>query len=91
MSNGGPAYPGHWVDFQTGTGDQVVLEQWEGMSLRDYFAAHASEDDIAEYRPQTMSACEEFEYEHGFWPSREWAKYQYATAMLRARGGGRDD
>lgn len=39
--NGGPAFPGQWYDFQPYTGDQVVREQWEGMTLRDYFAAKA--------------------------------------------------
>jgi hypothetical protein len=39
ISDGGPAFPGQWYDFQPLTGDQVVREQWSGMSMRDYFAA----------------------------------------------------
>jgi hypothetical protein len=44
MSNtntGGPAFPTH-------------LNLTQGMTLRDYFAAKASEADVAEYMPQTM-------------------------------------
>ena len=36
--DGGQAFPGQWMDFQPGTGEQVVREQWSGMSLRDWFA-----------------------------------------------------
>ena len=36
--DGGSAFPGQWMDFQPGTGEQVVREQWAGMSLRDWFA-----------------------------------------------------
>lgn len=41
IETGGPAFPGQWYDFQPCTGDQVVREQWSGMTLRDYFAAKA--------------------------------------------------
>lgn len=40
ISNGGPAFPGQWYDFQPCTGEQVVREQWGGMSLRTYAAIH---------------------------------------------------
>lgn len=36
-----PAFPGTWMDFQPGTGEQVVRDQWAGMDLRDFFAAQA--------------------------------------------------
>jgi hypothetical protein len=36
-----PAFPGQWLDFQPITGEQVVREQWSGLSMRDYFAANA--------------------------------------------------
>ena len=39
INDGGPAFPGQWYDFQPLTGEQVVREQWGGMTLRDYFAA----------------------------------------------------
>ena len=41
-NDGGPAFPLHWMDFQPATGDQVVREQFPGMSLRDWFAGQES-------------------------------------------------
>jgi len=58
--------------------------EYEGMDLRDYFAAIASEQDIDKYQWNTTvgygivsktEAC-----------SREEAKYKYADAMMEARG-----
>jgi hypothetical protein len=40
-NDGGPAYPCDWKDFQPLTGEQVVREQFPGMSLRDWFAGMA--------------------------------------------------
>lgn len=40
INDGGPAFPGQWYDFQPLTGEQVVREQWGGMSLRQYAAIH---------------------------------------------------
>jgi hypothetical protein len=50
------------------------------MTLRDWFATHATEDDIAEYMPATMG-------EARLHPNRtrQWARYQHADAMLAAR------
>lgn len=39
--DGGPAFPMDWMDFQPHTGEQVVRQQFPGMTLRDYFAAKA--------------------------------------------------
>lgn len=41
INDGGPAYPCNWMDFQPTTGEQVVREQFPGMSLRDWFAGQA--------------------------------------------------
>ena len=41
IDDGGPIHPGQWYDFQPTTGIQVVREQWQGMSLRDWFAGQA--------------------------------------------------
>ncbi len=41
IEDGGPAFPFDWKDFQPTMGEQVVREQFQGMSLRDYFAAKA--------------------------------------------------
>ena len=48
INDGGPAFPGQWYDFQPLTGEQVVREEWGGMSMRDYFAAKAMAALIAE-------------------------------------------
>ena len=45
VDNGGPAFPSH------GMMGEVVQE---GMTLRDYFAAHASEADIKCFIPSTI-------------------------------------
>ncbi|MEO0002457.1 MAG: hypothetical protein RLZZ22_149 [Pseudomonadota bacterium] len=75
INNGGPAFP-------TESAHQSSSSTWhhEGMTLRDYFAAKASEEDIAEYMPATMG-------EARLHPNRtrQWARYQHADAMLRAR------
>lgn len=41
MNPNEPAYPGQWVDFQPHTGNQVVREQWPGLSKRELLAAMA--------------------------------------------------
>ena len=80
ISDGGPAFPGQWYDFQPCTGDQVVREQWSGMTLRDYFAAKAMQgyfaSPVASHRVDADDV----------------AKYCYAMAdaMLRARGASND-
>lgn len=60
----------------SGSGSEVVTVYHAGMTLRDYFAARAGEEDISYYR----------EFKYGL-PSctREQAKYRYADAMLAAR------
>jgi hypothetical protein len=80
---GGPAFPatnhhGHKL---------------EGMTLRDYFAAKASEDDIRANIEGPMQECI-VEGSNGrkhithrtVKHTREQAKYRYADAMLKARG-----
>jgi len=78
MSNketGGPAFPTHAKFNEHG----FLLEpSYSGMALRDYFAAHATEQDISAHWAQ----------EYFF--TREEAKYRYADEMLKARGVERD-
>ena len=66
-NDGGPAFPG---------------ETWggKGMSLRDYFAARASESDIANhaYKLYHSGGCIKD-------PTREQCRYAYADAMLAER------
>ena len=65
--DGGAAFPNIQNDIDCGGA---------GMSLRDYFAAHATEGDIAEYLSGFSKTVR----------PREAAKYRYADAMLKARG-----
>ena len=85
-NTGGPAFP-----------TTKPLEHWgdpnQGMTLRDYFAAKASEDDIAEH--SSKGFIEEYVFDLGngrkelrnreAYRTREEAKYRYADAMLKAR------
>ena len=81
-NDGGPAFPvstGHHPDT-------MMKDPRIGMTLRDYFAAHASEQDIAEFLPQTIPEARQFRCHHGYSPTRQWARYQHADWMLAERG-----
>ncbi len=69
-NKGGPAFPGE---------DQN--NYYWGMSLRDWFATHATEADILEHRQSAWS--DEMTFEYRF--SREEARYRFADAMLAER------
>lgn len=65
----------------------------KGMTLRDYFAAEASEEDIKHFRPKGFNEEYVIDLGHGrkeiairpaMW-TREQARYIYADAMLEAR------
>jgi hypothetical protein len=79
IDDGGPAFPGQWYDFQPLTGEQVVREQWGGMTLRDYFAAKAMQSLISKHG--FISDEINFAAEHS---------YEIADAMLRAREASND-
>lgn len=66
-NNGGAAFP---VSTEYGT----KVDSSEGMSLRDYFAAKASDDDVSYW----LRAL-------GPQATREHAKYAYADAMIAER------
>lgn len=87
INDGGPAFPATHIACVNGAvaGDAVV----GGMTLRDFFAALATSDDIDGFLPATVGEAEAFRKTHGFAPSTQWARYQHADAMLaaRARGG----
>lgn len=73
INDGGPAMPGGH-DRKC---DNWCCEQGEGsLTLRDYFAAHATEADV----------CQHF-FVNGERVGRSWeeAKYRYADAMIAAR------
>ena len=65
---GGPAFPSH------GSMGEVTHE---GMTLRDWFAAHASDNDIAAAKNEVPDRM----------MTRPQARYYVADAMLRAREG----
>ena len=80
---GGPAFPCH---------PGIENPIYDGMSLRDYFAAKASEEDIKAH--QDGGVQEQVVDDMNGWKSivhcsvrytREQAKYRYADAMLKAR------
>lgn len=70
-----------------------------GMSMRDWFATHATEWDINNFMPKCMLDAEAMAVKLGWIESgakleerhwtglRYWARYQHADAMLRARHG----
>jgi len=86
IDDGGPVHPGQWVDFQPTTGEQVVREQWTGISLRDWFAGQALAgmgcqwERIEKYLIDAP-ACRVREF-------MAWAAYQQADAMIAARKEG---
>lgn len=68
VTNGGPAFP-----------QQGHLDGYTGLTVRDYFAARATEYDIEKHRT----------YDHDkrdYDRTREQARYAYADAMIVARG-----
>ena len=75
-TTGGPAFP------QSTTIGDVPETVW-GMTLRDWFATHASEQDVERYREYTLGPDM---YSDGYTYTREQAKYRYADAMIQARG-----
>lgn len=80
-NDGGPAFP---VAASTGDPRDGVYCR-DGMSLCDWFAAMASDDDISEFLPKTYGEQQEAEKATGIKRTRQWARYQVADAMLKAR------
>lgn len=78
-NNGGPAFPVTLFEGQT-LGDGTA----NGMTLRDYFASHATTDDVAAHIKVLRLRCE-----RGILPDDYMAicRYMHADAMLRAREG----
>lgn len=75
-NDGGPAFP---CEGREDSG----LHPNPGMSLRDHFAAHASESDITSMIPPDLdSRIEIIKSGYGL---RQWARYKHADAMMKAR------
>ncbi|MEJ5328495.1 MAG: hypothetical protein WHU54_09665 [Candidatus Bathyarchaeia archaeon] len=84
ISDGGPAFPGRWYDSQPLTGEHVVREQWEGMTLRDYFAAKAMQSMLLDTKQFAGCGLEEAPLAATHDIIAGWC-YRMADAMLKAR------
>lgn len=90
--DGGPAFPSVYGTMDNGDG--FTQNQGEtGITVRDYFAAKASEEDInehiwkgfkEEYVYDKYDGTKEIRMRQAMW-TREEARYRYADAMLKAR------
>lgn len=65
-NNGGPAFPLGTDRFNDG---ELLAERWEGMTLRDYFAAKAMQALVYNRSPNDAAI----------------EAYEYADSMLKAR------
>ena len=74
MNDGGPAFPSEQSLETNGQWNQTIER---GMTLRDYFAAHATDDDIFHHRKNNDYG--------GTMCTREEARYRFADAMLAQR------
>lgn len=85
--NGGPAFPVHGgADFYKDDRDPTKDDPRNqiiggGMTLRDWFAAQANDDDITNHQQYYRAGDGKFVPTY----TREQAKYRYADAMLEAR------
>ena len=77
-NNGRPAFP---IGKPAQVGD-VVVGGHPGMSLRDWFAGHATDADVSWHRHASRDWAGHARDEAC---SREVAKFRYADAMLEAR------
>lgn len=91
MSNtntGGPAFPVKQYNRNI-----MAFEEFCGLTVRDYFAAKATGEDIKNYMQDdgnlisgTDTLGRPWERREIIYFTREQAKYRYADAMLKARG-----
>jgi hypothetical protein len=74
INDGGPAFPRHALEIKLPDGSVVPKDP--GMTLRDWFATHATDADIAAIQNPPHGAQNISRYE---------ARYIHADAMLAAR------
>lgn len=74
-SDGGPAFP---LTFPLGC--SAMIDVPTGMTLRDYFATHASYDELCRILDDANRAGD-LPLKNEF----QWARYQHADAMLAER------
>ncbi len=81
-ADGGPAFPTHERNMMTGHPDELMA----GMTLRDYFAAKASDQDVS-LQGETLRVQIAQSNGVGILPDdwRATARYMHADAMLAAR------
>lgn len=82
MNDGGPAFPEIWYDFQRDTGQQVVREQYSGMTLRDWFAGQAL---------ACMKLANSWSDNPLYWEGVAKSAFVCADAMLAARADKKED
>ena len=66
--------------------DEVGLQLTDMFSdwrRSNVYAAMATEEDLAEWIPHTVGDADEFEVRNGFKPTRQWARFKHADAMVR--------
>ena len=80
--NGGPAFPVDVLYEQDGQKHRLVAD---GISMRDYFAANATDADVSFYMYERVPVESCFSVGIKVVRTREQAKYAYADAMLEAR------
>ena len=73
IKDGGPAFP---TDSERQIGPNAY--HYEGITMRDWFATHASEGDIKQHLTWHAEGTV-------FSRTREQARYHYADAMIEAR------
>lgn len=78
MKDGGPAFPSLQYSDKNEVGDEIPFASYDGMSLRDYFAAKAMQSILSFAKPSN--------------PQYDMAKaaYMYADAMLKERDNPHD-
>ena len=83
INDGGPAFPSEY-NMSSESGASKPVGPW-GVSMRDYFAAHATDED-AKYAAQVH-----MEITGEPTCSRQVARFLHADAMLAARAKGNTD
>jgi hypothetical protein len=84
IDDGGPAFP---VALPVITEPSVLMEANIGITVRDWIATQATEEDIREHRKYRTCPVTGSVYSCR---TREAAKYAYADEMIRTRKGGTD-
>lgn len=86
INDGGQAFPGQPKYWDDDFGEYRPSDYIAGMTLRDYFAAHATEEDLREQgeviRNGLIQAAKVAILPDGW---RTAARYMHADAMLKAR------